>query len=256
MNILDIHSNFWFYWFVFCGIIMGRYFIMAGGSYWLIQSFVYKKLPTFESSDQQRRELEISKDIRLSTLSAILFALSAAAFMMFYDWGITKVYTDWKIQDLGYLTFSYITVLLLQDTYFYFLHRLFHLPSLFRWLHQGHHQSKVPSPWTSFAFDPMEAVVQASFLLSITFIIPLHVGVLIAILLTMTIWAMGNHIGFQVIPYSKISRWCGKWCIGSTHHLIHHRRYTRHYGLYFTFWDKVLGTQDIKYELQRLDSSA
>jgi uncharacterized membrane protein len=28
----------------------------------------------------------------------------------------------------------------------------------------------------------------------------------------------------------------------------HHHKYTVHYGLYFTFWDKLLGTQDPNYE--------
>jgi sterol desaturase/sphingolipid hydroxylase (fatty acid hydroxylase superfamily) len=44
----------------------------------------------------------------------------------------------------------------------------------------------------------------------------------------------------------------GRWFIGPAHHSIHHRKYTVHYGLYFTFWDKLLGTQDPDYE-QKFD---
>jgi sterol desaturase/sphingolipid hydroxylase (fatty acid hydroxylase superfamily) len=40
----------------------------------------------------------------------------------------------------------------------------------------------------------------------------------------------------------------GRWFIGPAHHSVHHRKYTVHYGLYFTFWDKLLGTQDPDYE--------
>lgn len=251
---MDIQPNFWFYWFTFCGIIMGRYLITAGGTHWLLYSVLGKQLPRSWFGDRQQAWGAILEDIKLSTLSSIIFALSAACFMACYNWGFTQVYTQWEIQDLGYLTFSYVAVLLLQDTYFYFLHRLFHLPLLFKWFHQGHHKSITPTPWTSFAFDPLEAAIQASFLVCITLVIPLHIGVLIALLMTMTVWAVGNHLGFQVVPYSRLSCWWGKWCIGSAHHLIHHYRCTRHYGLYFTFWDKFLGTQDASYEARRLRS--
>ncbi|WP_110988540.1 sterol desaturase family protein [Acaryochloris thomasi] len=253
MNNFWIQPNFWLYWFVFCGIIMGGYFLTASGAYYLLHSTIGKvpTLPLKSKAAQQESETMVG-DIKLSVLSVIFFALGAACFMACYDWGITQVYTHWKIQDMGYLACSYIVVLLLQDTYFYFTHRLFHLPLLFKWFHQGHHVSRPPTPWTFFALEPMEAFTQASFLLGITLIIPLHVGVLIAILLTMTIWATGNHLGLQIIPRSRQSRWWGQWCIGASHHLVHHSRFTRHYGLYFTFWDRIMGTQDATYKARFL----
>lgn len=256
LNILDIRPNFWFYWLTFCGIIMGRYFVVAGGVYWFLYSVLGKEFATSPAEDLSQRKAAIASDIKLSTLSAIFFAFIATCFMVFYNLGLTRIYTHWEMQDLGYLIFSYAAVLWVQDTYFYFIHRLFHLPLLFKWFHQGHHQSKTPTPWTSFAFDPLEAAIQSSFVLLITLVIPLHLGVLIAILLTMTVWSVGNHLGFRVIPSSPLSRWWGLWCIGSEHHLIHHRRFTRHYGLYFTFWDKFLGTQDTQYEKKRLQHSS
>lgn len=251
LNILDVQPNFWVYWFAFCGIIMGRYFITAGGTHWLLHLILGEQLLDTWFGNRQQEQKAISEDIKLSTLSAIFFALSAACFMSCYQLGVTRVYTQLRVQDLTYLVTSYLGVLILQDTYFYFMHRLFHLPMLFKRFHQGHHRSRIPTPWTSFAFDPLEAAIQAFFLFCITLIIPLHYDVLLALLTTMTIWAVGNHLGFQIIPDSRLSRWWGRWCIGSTHHLVHHNRYSRHYGLYFTFWDKLLGTQDINYEAKR-----
>ena len=31
------------------------------------------------------------------------------------------------------------------------------------------------------------------------------------------------------------------------HHSLHHSRLSVHFGLYFTFWDRVCGTQDARY---------
>ena len=248
MAIFNIQPNFWFYWFVFCGIMMGGYFATASGMYWLLYSVLGKERSDSQKSNDEHRQETIVDDIKLSVVSVVFFALAASCFMLCYRAGITKVYTHLQLKDIGYIAFSYIAVLLLQDTYFYFTHRLLHLPLLFKWAHQGHHQSRPPTPWTFFALEPTEAIAQAIFLLSIIWIVPLHLGVLVAILITMAVWTVGNHLGLQVVPVSKTSSWWGRWLIGSTHHLIHHQRYNRHYGLYFTFWDRLLGTEDVRYE--------
>lgn len=225
---------------------MGSYFLTASSTCWLLLS---KK--NLQDNDVSFVTKNIESDIRLSIISAICFGLGAACFMAIYNLGLTKVYLQWEARDLGYIAFSYVAVLILQDAYFYFVHRLLHLPFLFKHFHEGHHHSKPPTPWTFFALEPVEAMSQIGFLLCLTLLIPLNLGVLVAVLVTMTVWSTGNHMGLQVVPLTRSSRWWGQWFIGSSHHLIHHQRYSRHYGLYFTFWDKVLGTQDQRYELNR-----
>jgi sterol desaturase/sphingolipid hydroxylase (fatty acid hydroxylase superfamily) len=244
---LTDHS-FEFYWFAFFGLIVIRYFFIAGGCYWLFyllwkQPFVKRELRRSPPSLQA-----IRRDIRLSVSSAIVFAFCAAFIMFEYHHGKTLLYADIHQYGLWYLAVSFMAVLVFQDTYFYFAHRAFHHPLIFRWMHHGHHRSGDPSPWTSFAFDLPEAFVQALFFVGIVFVLPLHFSTLVAVLLTMTLWAVWNHLGYEMFPASFAQHWLGKWLIGSTHHAIHHRKYTMHYGLYFTFWDRVMGTQDPNYE--------
>ncbi len=243
-----IHHSFGFYGIAFFGIILLRYFLAAGGTYWFFyspfsQAFIHpgqlKRSPSWDS---------IRHDISLSVLSTGVFALAAAFIMSAYGWNLTRLYSDPYQYGLWYLGLSYGVVLVLQDAYFYFTHRLFHHPLLFCWFHQGHHQSRYPTPWTSFAFDPLEAIVQSLFLVGIVFMIPIHFITLIAVLVTMTVWAVVNHLGIDRLPLSFPHHWLGRWVIGPAHHSIHHLKYTVHYGLYFTFWDKLLGTQDLNYE--------
>ena len=165
-----------------------------------------------------------------------------------YQLGYTRLYLQPEQYGLGYLGFSLVLVLILQDTYFYFTHRLSHHPRCYRWLHQGHHHSKNPTPWTAFAFDPAEAMVQAIYLIGVTVIIPMHLSVLIAVVLVMTLGALIHHFGLRLFKASAIGNWLGSWLVGPTHHWLHHRKYTVHYSLYFTFWDRVLGTQYPGYE--------
>lgn len=240
-NLLD-HS-FEFYGIAFFGIILARYFLVAGGMYF----FFYFPLsqPFLEQNQQKQPSWElIQSDIRLSVLSAAVFAIASALILSGYGLGITYLYSDPQQYGLWYLGISYIVVLILQDTYFYFTHRLFHHPALFHWVHQGHHRSRYPTPWTSFAFDPLEAIASSLFLISIVFILPLHFITLIAVLTTMTIWAVINHLGIDRLPLSFPHHWLGKWFIGPNHHSVHHLKYNLHYGLYFTFWDQLLGTED------------
>jgi Delta7-sterol 5-desaturase len=247
-----IYHSFGFYGIAFFGIILFRYFLAAGGTYWFFyspfsQALIHpgqpKRSPSWES---------IRHDINLSVFSAGVFALAAAFIMSAYGWHLTRLYSDPYQYGLWYLGLSYGAVLVLQDAYFYFTHRLFHHPRLFRWLHQGHHRSRYPTPWTSFAFDPLEAIVQSLFLIGIVFMIPIHFITVMAVLVTMTVWAVVNHLGIDRLPLSFPHNWLGRWFIGPAHHSIHHLKYTVHYGLYFTFWDKLFGTQDLNYE-KKLD---
>ncbi len=243
-----LEHSFGFYWFAFIGIILTRYFLIAGGTHWLFYSVLGKFFAKRELHLKSPLWTLIRGDVILSMLSGVVFALSGAFIMSEYNLGFTLLYTGLDKYGLWYLGASFVGVLLLQDTYFYFIHRLFHRRLFFRWLHCGHHRSGDPTPWTSFAFDWPEAIIQALFFIGIVFVIPLHFITLLAVLMTMTVWSVWNHLGFELFPSSFPRHWLGRWFIGSTHHSIHHRKYTVHYGLYFTFWDKLLGTHDPNYE--------
>ncbi len=229
-----------YYLFVFFTIILARYFLIAGGTYWLFYlseniSFAKQSLKKSPS-----RKL-IQKDITLSIIATLALAICSALVMWSYSLGATRLYSS--IDDYGrwYLVVSFLGVIFLQDVSYYFFHRGFHHPLIFEWLHRGHHQSKHPTPWTSFALDFPEALLQGLFMIAVIFVIPLHFTVLSLLLITMTIWSLVNHLGFELFP-SFPDHWLGKWLVSSDHHSFHHLNYSRHYGLYFTVWDRLFGT--------------
>ncbi|MDJ0677713.1 MAG: sterol desaturase family protein [Calothrix sp. MO_167.B42] len=234
-------------WLAFFGIITSRYFVICGATHLLCYSKVVNFYTNFCLPQKPPSWKIIKKDMELSVLCGIIFAFCGALVFIAYRLGFTFLYTSISKYGFWYLSISFVILLILQDTYFYFMHRLFHHPLLFKKLHSGHHRSKEPTPWTSFAFDPIEALIQGMFFVCIVFVLPLHYITLFTALIVMTIWAVFNHLGFEFFPSSFYSHWLGQWFIGSKHHLVHHRKYTLHYGLYFTFWDKILGTQDPNY---------
>jgi sterol desaturase/sphingolipid hydroxylase (fatty acid hydroxylase superfamily) len=249
-----IQPSFWYYSFAFFGLVLIGYFLTAGSLYWLLYLAFAQTLKAQKLHRSPPTRQAIRRDIGLSVVSLVVFTVSAAIILFLSSKNIMLIYIDiepghlWS--QLWYEMVSFVAVILLQDTYFYFIHRASHHPQLFKRLHYGHHQSGDPTPWTAFAFDLLDAIIQALFLIGIVFIIPMHFMTLIAVLITMTIATLVHHLGFELIPASSSHHWLRKWLIDSTHHAIHHRKYKVHYGLYFTFWDRWLGTQDPNYEYQ------
>ena len=135
-----------------------------------------------------------------------------------------------------------VIYMFLHDTYFYWTHRLMHRPKLFRIFHKVHHDSRQPTPWAAFSFHPWESILTAVFLPAVVFVVPLHVGAALAVLMIMTIASVLNHAGWEIFPTSWMRGLFGRHIITATHHNLHHTNYRVNFGLYFRFWDKLMGT--------------
>jgi Delta7-sterol 5-desaturase len=224
-------------------IIAARYLLISGLLYWLLWQRGGEKLRAKRlNRDRPMRSL-IVQEIRLSLLSSVIFAAPAAAAAVAFMHGGTKMYTDWSAHDgLPYLLLSVLIYLIVQDGYYYWAHRLMHRPALFRWMHAGHHRSRQPTPFASFAFDPAEAALTGWVLPAMVFVVPIHVALALGLLLLMSVIAVFNHSGWEVLPGWLVEGPVGGQLISATHHSHHHTRFDRNFGLYFRLWDKLMGT--------------
>ena len=235
------------------------YFAIAGSLYGLFFSHRLRPEPdstkgqSTNAENAQARQSALSRsairsDIVLSVWSSTIFAICAAVMTSAYLNGNTRLTLDPYQYSAGYNAFSLVLVIFLQDAYFYFTHRLAHHPKLYKWMHRGHHHSKNPTPLTAFAFDPAEAMIQSIYLMGVVCLIPMHISVLCAVVLVMSLGALVHHFSLRMFPATPLGNWLGSWMVGPTHHWFHHRRFTQHYALYFTFWDRLLGTHHDGYE--------
>lgn len=224
-------------------IIAARYLLVSGLAYWLLWQGGGEKLRARRLNRDRPMRRWIVQEIRLSLLSSAVYAFPAAIALVAFLHGGTRIYTDWhRHGGVPYILLSCFLYLLVQDTYYYWAHRLMHHPRLFPWLHAGHHRSRQPTPFASFAFDPAEAALTAWLLPALVFFLPVHLGVVIALLLLMTVTAVLNHSGWEVLPQWLVHGPIGGQLITATHHSYHHKRFDRNYGLYFRFWDRLMGT--------------
>jgi sterol desaturase/sphingolipid hydroxylase (fatty acid hydroxylase superfamily) len=226
-------------------IIAGRYLVLSGLAYWLLWERGGEKLNAVRLNRRRPMRAAIHEEVRLSLIASAIHApLIALAIMAWWRHGGTQIYTDVSDYGYAYLFLSFFAYLVIQDTYYYFAHRVMHHPRLFRVMHAGHHNARNPTPFSSFAFDPAEALVTAWLLPALVFIIPIHIGALIALVLVMTAASILNHSGWELFPRWFLESWTGRQLITATHHSHHHIRFDANYGLYFRFWDKVMGTDD------------
>ena len=216
-------------------IVALRYLAVSGGFAWLGE----KRQPALHAGLRP----QIRREIGWSLLSAGIYGAPAGlAAWAWQELGWTRIYLDVSERPLWWLPISFLLCLAIHDTWFYWTHRLMHHPALFRPIHAVHHASKPPTAWAAMSFHPWEALSGAFVIPALVFVLPLHAGVVLAVLLVMTVMGTANHMGWEMFPTRLVHGRAGKWLITATHHQLHHERYSCNYGLYFRLWDRLCGT--------------
>jgi len=154
----------------------------------------------------------------------------------------TKFYLDINQHSMVYFVLAFPIMAILHDTYFYWMHRLMHQPGLFKIVHLVHHKSTNPSPFAAYAFHPLEAIVEAGIFLVFVFTMPVHLFHLLFFFLFMIVYNVYGHLGWELYPKGFSRHWLGKWINTSVNHNQHHQYFKGNYGLYFLFWDRLMGT--------------
>ena len=195
-----------------------------------------------------RKPRQSQKEIWRSFLASVIFAFGGCMMYYFFMNGYTAIYTDISERGYAYLVFSFFAIMLLHETYYYWLHRLIHIPGIYERVHLTHHDSIVTSVWTSFSFHPIESFLQTIFVPIVICFVPVHIGVVMLLLIVMTVSATINHLDIEIYPRNFNKNFIGKWLIGATHHSLHHSEFITNYGLYFTFWDRWMKTESKNFD--------
>jgi Delta7-sterol 5-desaturase len=216
-------------------IVAVRYLLTSGFFAWLTQ----RKRPGL----YDRLKPQMQREIGWSLASAAIYGVPAGIVAWGWDnLGWTLIYTNAADYPLWYLPVSLLYYLVAHDTWFYWTHRLMHVPRCFKAAHSVHHESKPPTAWAAMSFHPLEAVTGAIVIPALVFFVPIHIWALGAVLAIMTVMGITNHMGWELFPKFVVNGLLGNYLITATHHQKHHDMYRGNYGLYFRFWDKVCGT--------------
>eukprot|EP00808_Paulinella_micropora_P002511 g6805.t1 len=213
-------------------------------------------LPWADPSGKQKVKLppkpqwtDVKREICWGVSTAIIFAppfgYIAWLFGNFPP-GFTCLYLDttWNLREILYWPLSIFIYMVIHDTYFYWSHLLMHRSKLvYDLVHKVHHMSRPPTPWSNFSFSPLEALVQCAVVPLCCLYIPIHCSAMLVLLLIMSSVGTWHHTQHEILPDWVTHHWLFRLVlIDVKHHTDHHSYYNCNYGLYFVWWDKLMGT--------------
>jgi sterol desaturase/sphingolipid hydroxylase (fatty acid hydroxylase superfamily) len=226
---------------------LSRYVIFALGV-WLVlwialaPLLANRKIRT-ETPPARQLVVEFATSVRsiaiFSTIGALLFLVERAGHLpgpaTAAAWG-----PMWAAASL-------VLMVIAHDAYFYWTHRLVHDPRLFRAFHRRHHRSHNPSPFTAYSFDLGEATIQALFVPLWMLAVPTQWPIVGLLMLHQIARNTIGHSGYELFPARRDGRPLFDFMTTVTHHDIHHAQAGWNYGLYFTWWDRLMGTEHPDY---------
>lgn len=230
-------------------LIGSRYLLLSSLAFLLFYVLLKKKIAGKKIQQKFPRLLDYTREIGFSILTVFIMAFIPAIvigspFLSKY----TRFYTDIHQHSMTWFVLAFPVMAIIHDTYFYWMHRAIHHPRVFKRIHLVHHQSTNPSPFAAYAFHPLEAILEAGIFLVFVFSIPVHFYHLIFFFLFMIIYNVYGHLGWELYPKGFSKHWLGKWINTSVNHNMHHQYFKGNYGLYFLFWDRLMGTIRPDYE--------
>lgn len=221
---------------------------VLASSVWILLLVFHRAMASRRISRRSPTARQILREMLHSVRSIAIFGVVTAFIVYAYIHGWTMLYR--RVDDYGWTWFfaSIVVMIVMHDAYFYWTHRLMHHKRLYKLFHHTHHLSTNPTPWAAYSFSPLEALVQAGIGPLIVFTIPTH-GLAFA---TFMLWQIGfnvlGHCGYEVFPRWLLRSPLGCVLNSITHHSQHHEKFQANYGLYFNYWDRLMGTNHRDYE--------
>jgi sterol desaturase/sphingolipid hydroxylase (fatty acid hydroxylase superfamily) len=224
----------------------GRYLIAAA----LVAGLVWVLRQTrFASRKIQKREAtraDFLREFASSVRTVMVYVAVAIPVVWAFRNGYLGAHHG-AVSPLGFAGYL-LAIIVAHDTYFYWTHRAMHTRLLYKHFHRFHHRTITPTAWTAYAFAVPEAALMALFMPLYASLVITPGPVLFTFLAIMILRNAMGHAGLELHPAGWASHPLLKWISTTTHHDMHHgTSYNHNYGFYFTWWDKLMGTEHPDY---------
>jgi sterol desaturase/sphingolipid hydroxylase (fatty acid hydroxylase superfamily) len=234
-------------WVGFFAVDALRYAIAASIAFAVFWMWRWDALEHRRIQARRPSRKALRREVRYSISTALIFSLVGLGTHQLVRAGVLDMYAHIDERGWPYWIISVALAIVIHDAYFYWTHRAMHHPWLFKHVPRVHHLSTSPSPWAAYAFAPGEALVNALAFPVILAIVPMHELAAFAFLVYMIVMNVIGHLGIELYPRWFVRSRFTRWYSTSTHHNLHHRDFHGNYGLYFTWWDRAMGTEHAEY---------
>ncbi len=216
-------------------ILLSIYFI--GGlvlTYWNRRHMAARKIQSRNPEPALIRRDILQSTFSLSQISlffAIGSALRAAGFGLApYETGV------WSV-----LLFLPVSMVIF-DAWFYWGHRLLHTQLLYKPIHQWHHVSITPTPWSNNSDKFLDNLFLQSYWMVAPLFLPAPMLVFLLHKIYDQVTGVIGHSGYEYNPTSRYSL-----LPSVTHHDLHHSHQKYNFGSTFVYWDALMNTLHPEY---------
>lgn len=229
---------------------LGRYLIAASGIAALLWFFKgWSEARRIQSRRAARRDY--LREILSSFRTVFFFGVTGLTTPLLVEAQVIYI----QLEEVSPFVFALqlAAIIIAHDAYFYWMHRALHHKRLFRVAHLHHHLSRTPTPWAAYSFSALEAVAEAAFMplfLLATSLMGIAYGgwVVFLFLAWMILRNVMGHAGVELHPAGWVDTPWLDWLTTTTHHDLHHSEGRHNFGLYFTCWDRWMGTEHPRYK--------
>ncbi|MER8816136.1 sterol desaturase family protein [Mesorhizobium sp. M0142] len=179
-------------------------------------------------ADQQSNVFWFNKQTLDNMLRSLLIGVPIwTCLQVLMLWSSANGYIPWLnfSEHPVWLGVVAVVVPIIHDFHFYCIHRLIHVPVLYKYVHSVHHNSINPSPWSSLSMHPIEHLLYFGVVFW-HFVIPSNPVIALYQLHFAGFGAVPGHIGFDTVETSDEQGF-------DTHaymHYLHHKYFEVNYG--------------------------
>ena len=217
-------------------LFFGGIYLVFGSATWLLTRHLLPALGIGHVLDPRPvTAAQLRHELTWSGLSILIFGTG-----MIFPWGLLQL--GWASLDLNPSGWQIVAEILLlaiwNDIHFWLNHRLLHT----RWLrgfHLPHHRSVVTTPFSTYSFHPLEALMLGNVILLPMLLHDFSFWALFSVPLFSLFFNCIGHANYDFFPNVSYAHWFA----ASRRHHLHHACYNGNYGFQFTFMDRLFGTR-------------
>lgn len=213
-----------------------RLLIIFGASYLFFWFFKIPVLEKYKIQKHERFKPIPVFEFKWSLISVIIQSLVFySIFILKKEMFMSSLTSDeYMLSVLGYFV--------IYDFSFYWIHRWLHQPWMYKNIHITHHRSLNPTPWASYSFHPVEAILNLLYYYVYVLIFPTNLWLFVFLVVLTDLGNLAGHLGYDFFPKGSTLNPVLKWITTPTHHNLHHQYPQSNYGLYFRGWDQWFKT--------------
>lgn len=216
---------------------------LIGVAYFLFWKLFAHRLRNWRIQIQRRADkAQLLRELRNSFGALSAGALIASVMTYLGTMGYTKIYMNAGEHPWWISLASVPILLLVDDAWFYWVHRLLHHKALYKYIHHEHHRSVDVTPFTTLSFHWAEPLLLTLWIVPVSLLFPIYAPALLIMQLYGFLDNLKSHLGYEIYP-AGLNRSGLRFLTSSTYHNLHHTRFSGNYGVHFRFWDWLMKTE-------------